>query len=192
MLLRSSDIILLGDGEDLPEPFSEARNMMYWVFKRALGLLKEDEEERAGGYLSVAIPSLFPRVFRMPFGEMRFDKSGRYSELCMEKWLRLRRSEFSIWTSFETRNPNASIVLSTGEYSDLGEWGGATRATSTGATYLGDFLSFSGLPELWDEAVVFVLAIALGWLDRGFVLERISEDRNSHLRRLLTVCNLPE
>ena len=59
-----------------------------------------------------------------------------------------------------------------------GKWGGAIRA--------GDYIiSFSGFPELWDEAAMLVLAIRMGWLDQTATLRRISRKRNPHFRVLL-------
>lgn len=72
------------------------------------------------------------------------EASENYERLSREKGARLFRhlKELSSWQS---RNP------------ENGEWGGAIR------TVLSIF-SFSGLPELGDEAIVLVAAMRLGYL----------------------------
>lgn len=171
-------------GENLPRSLRQAVQAMPGVLEEAIKLLRESGEDRAGGYLSIAIARDSPLVLRMPFGTMLFCKAVKYSELSVEKLIRLLGSDASILTSYDTRDPVAEIILSTGESRPWGRWGGAIRVPS-GGMILEDAISFSGLPELWDEALMFALAIKLEWLPQGAVLKQISADRNPHLRLLL-------
>jgi hypothetical protein len=83
-------------------------------------------------------------------------------------------------TSYRSRNPKATVLID-GEEVFHPCWGGAIRADQ----YL---LSFSGFPEKWDEAVMFALAIKLGWINQETVFRLISAKRNPHLRPLLKAC----
>lgn len=87
-------------------------------------------------------------------------------------------------TSYRTRNPLAKVLVD-GKMVLRPRWGGAIRAGA-------HILSFSGLPELWDEAAMFVLAIKLGWVGHRYVLSHISAKRNPHLRPLLEACHWTE
>lgn len=82
-------------------------------------------------------------------------------------------------TSYDSRNP------------DLLRWGGAIGVGSFNGR--GDLiLSFSGLPELWDEAVMLVTAVRSLAVSEDVVLSKIGEERNPHLRPLLHGTHLTE
>ena len=82
-------------------------------------------------------------------------------------------------TSYDSRNP------------DLLRWGGAVGIGSHNGR--GDLiLSFSGLPELWDEAAMLVTAVRSHVMSEDFVLAKISEERNPHLRPLLAAAHWTE
>lgn len=82
-------------------------------------------------------------------------------------------------TSYDSRNP------------DLLRWGGAVGIGSRNGR--GDLiLSFSGLPELWDEAAMLVTAVRSHDMSEDFVLAKISEERNPNLRPLLAAAHWTE
>lgn len=82
-------------------------------------------------------------------------------------------------TSYDSRKP------------ELGLWGGAVGIR--GRNDRSDLvLSFSGLPELWDEAAMFVTAIRSHEASEDLILAHISEERNPHLRPLLEACHWTE
>ncbi|TXH00256.1 MAG: hypothetical protein E6P95_03955 [Candidatus Moraniibacteriota bacterium] len=133
---------------------------------RAAGIKEKD-----GGYLA---------IFEISRGNLEVLAAAGYSpqekiegrqRVSQEKCIRILANGHN--TSYESRNPAAGL------------WGGAVRGT--------DFIfSFSGLPELWDEAAMFVLAIRLRQLREYDVLAQISEERNPHLRPLLEACHWTE
>lgn len=82
-------------------------------------------------------------------------------------------------TSYDSRNP------------DLGLWGGAVGIR--GRNDRSDLvLSFSGLPELWDEAAMLVTAVPSHEMSEDMVLAHISDERNPHLRPLLAAAHWTE
>lgn len=82
-----------------------------------------------------------------PVGMVKSEKAKKYFDLSAEKATRLNRmyDERGDLSSWQSRNP------------DEQQWGGAIIA--------GDWvLSCSGLPELWDEAVMLATAVISGIL----------------------------
>ena len=139
------------------------------VVATALRLI--NDPSRQGGYFGLTLPGqqdICVPIYGMPHG-----KGPRSYALAREKITRLE-SHPSHRTSHRTRNENAIV-----DGMPWGQWGGGIRADN------GNLLSFSGLPELWDEAVVIVIAVKLGWLDKTAILRGISRERNPHLRLLL-------
>lgn len=118
----------------------------------------------------------------LPIGSIDPKKKAKYYALANEKVRRLEIHRGHL-TSYQSRNPKASVVSITGPQ-PWGQWGGGIRTDN------GYRIAFSGLPELWDEAVMFVAAIKLGWSDKTKTLRHISRKRNPHLRPLLEACNL--
>jgi hypothetical protein len=94
-------------------------------------------------------------------GVCPYNKAAKYCTLSLEKGDRLF-TDIDNPSSFGSRNPEAKVVLlcSSASYS-WGHWGGAIRL-GLGEGQL--ILSFSGLPELGDEAVVLAVAVQAGWL----------------------------
>ncbi|MDP3784801.1 MAG: hypothetical protein Q8R12_01870 [bacterium] len=121
------------------------------VLNKALELFAEEEgwEGRTGGYFCLAdktdgLPLLIVQV-----GEIPEVKAGKYLSFCQEKARRLAKN-LSHASSWESRDPNQE------------KWGGAIRAEKMN----GLILSFSGLPELGDEAVMltaYCLAENMYW-----------------------------
>ena len=75
---------------------------------------------------------------------MPAERGQKYLELAQEKARRLAEHP-DHWSSWQSRNP------------DEGKWGGAVNA----GAYI---FSFSGLPELADEAAMLLTALSLGFL----------------------------
>lgn len=82
-----------------------------------------------------------------PVGIVKPEKAEKYFDLSAEKATRLNRmyDERGDLSSWQSRNP------------DQQQWGGAIIAG-------GWVLSCSGLPELWDEAVMLATAVISGFL----------------------------
>ncbi|MBI3115544.1 MAG: hypothetical protein HYZ09_03595 [Candidatus Kerfeldbacteria bacterium] len=109
------------------------------------------EEQRTGGWLGIGARE-GNILHRAQIGEVPKDKADRYHRLAGEKIERLGRHP-EHQTSRESRNPDAD------------EWGGAVRAADL-------IFSFSGLPELGDEAVALVLAVEITNLPIGEAMHR--------------------
>ena len=134
--------------------------------------------DKCGGYLAVwtvylnNVPGSLELLARL--GYTPEEKLAKRMEVAMEKCQRLDSGDGQgHLTSYESRNP------------EIGRWGGAVRGPQ-------HIYAFSGLPELWDEAAMFVLAIRLYQLDEDVVLAAISEERNPHLRPLLAAAHWTE
>ncbi|HEY4498740.1 MAG TPA: hypothetical protein VJH94_01615 [Candidatus Paceibacterota bacterium] len=115
------------------------------------------DDDRKGGYCCVAdhegrIHAVF-LVGQLPDREKR----EKYFYLCQEKAARLAQHSDHI-SSWQSRNPQD------------GRWGGAVK----GREFI---LSFSGLPELWDEASMLVAA-------RSFYPRLISEEGSTEIEKL--------
>ena len=134
------------------------------VIATAVDLLAESgQPDKCGGYFAAFDIGQGALGTLLRFGYSPQDKVDKRIEYAIEKCTRLHGLPQHL-TSYESRSP--------------GKFGGAVRGNS-------HIFSFSGLPELWDEAAMFVLAIRRNELDEADVLARISEERNPHLRPLL-------
>lgn len=101
--------------------------------------------ERKGGYLTIRDRISGIVLLVALIGGCSADKVNDYLVFSQEKGWRLFLN-YGHLSSFQTRNENEK------------KWAGAIVA----GNYI---ISFSGLPELGDEAVMIVLASKLGWLD---------------------------
>lgn len=109
-----------------------------------------EDPKRQGGYLVIrqkhgGTPVLIERI-----GKCRTANVNLYHNLALEKGERLSNTRLTSEhvSSYQSRDTQNN------------EWGGAIIA--------GDFIvSFSGLKELFDEAVVLALALRLNWLSHG-------------------------
>jgi hypothetical protein len=147
------------------------------VLEKALELLKEAGDERLGGFTTIIREDLWPLVVRIPMGVIPVEKVHKWSELSTEKCLRLMQKE-EHFASYESRDPEAKITTLQGEIEEWGQWGGGIKAWK-------HLLGFSGLPELWDEALELVVAVKTDLLNRTIALNNISSERNPHFRILL-------
>lgn len=127
--------------ERVMETFRTARIMVLLV----LDLCKDmpGMEGETGGYLCVADRAGTPLVVAK-IGEVDAEKTSKYMSFCQEKARRLADHPEHV-ASWQSRKP------------DEDQYGGAV----SGDHYI---LSFSGLPELADEAVMLVtMASAMPW-----------------------------
>ncbi len=149
------------------------------IIMRAVDLLEQPgHPDKCGGYLAVWTVNLNDApghlLLLAALGYSPDEKRAKRMEVAMEKCQRLDSGDgVGHLTSYESRNP------------EISRWGGAVRGTQ-------HIYGFSGLPELWDEAAMFVLAIRLQQLWSGAILAAVSEERNPHLRPLLEAAHWTE
>lgn len=142
------------------------------VITVAIRLIRESGvQDKEGGYFAMYDIGRANLALLASIGYNLQSKVEARQQVSQEKCTRILANGHS--TSYVSRDPTA------------GRWGGAVRGTE----YI---FSFSGLPELWDEAAMFVLAIRLGQLVKSDVLTKINEERNPHLRPLLEACHWTE
>ena len=105
--------------------------------------VREDGTPYTGGYFLVADPQTGFPLGSLFIGDVPDDKAARYIELAQEKPLRLAANMISLGhvLSWQSRNPEENL------------WGGAVYIRIGNV-----ILSFSGFPELWDEAIGLVTA----------------------------------
>ncbi len=127
--------------------------------------------DKCGGYLAIVELGRGDLEMLVGLGYSSPEKVDKRMEFAIEKGKRLYG--LTDFTSYESRKP------------EIDRWGGAVRGREL-------IFSFSGLPELWDEAAMFVLAIRLGQLRETDVCDVISEERNPHLRPLLGLAHWTE
>lgn len=127
--------------------------------------------DKCGGYLAVIELGRGDLEMLVCLGYSPPEKVEKRVEFAIEKGKRLYG--LTDFTSYESRRP------------EMDRWGGAVRGREL-------IFSFSGLPELWDEAAMLVLAIRLGQLQETDVCDVISEERNPHLRLLLGLAHWTE
>lgn len=121
-----------------------------------------DLSGRTGGLLSVRHPDGIPHLVLI-LGEIPEEKVGKYYDFSLEKGFRLSLNAsppLCHLSSWESRDPEKN------------KWGGAIVAGDT-------IFSFSGFPELVDEAFSLYIAWALRLLtaDEVFKIARISQNR---------------
>jgi len=109
-----------------------------------LDLFKDQEkwQGKTGGYLYVHKEGDKEPLLVMLVGTINPEKTDRYRTLCQEKAERLHLIRVHV-SSWQSRKP------------DIDQWGGAIKLAS------GYVISFSGLPELGDEAFCMYLAYML-------------------------------
>lgn len=127
------------------------------LLEEAIFLLKDDPawKDRTGGYFCVAESSTGLPVLIARIGEIILsEKRGKYFDFCQEKTRRLAQHSEHL-SSWESRDPNVDA------------YGGAVKAPS------GFIFSFSGLPELGDEALMLA-AIAIFYNNPKTLLDSIA------------------
>lgn len=136
--------------------------------ERVIALVQKDEPERKGGYFSAfeSDESVLNGycVSGVCVGTSPAAKNLRYQTLSAEKAFRLaaRPDDLSSWQS---RDPNDD------------KWGGAVRGDTS-------IFSFSGLPELADEAISLYVAIEFEELTPEKAMEIAKISSNEYYFRL--------
>lgn len=127
------------------------------------------EPPRTGGYLTVL--SVEDRPHSVPLlvvqiGELTTEKIIKYHAFSREKAARLALNYTEHRSSWQNRDP------------DRDQWGGAIN---TGR----HILSFSGLPELADEALMLAVALELGLLSNQQAKQIADISDNQIFRQLV-------
>jgi hypothetical protein len=115
---------------------------------------------REGGYFCLADGRTgFPYAIVL-IGSVPEEKSAKYLALCQEKALRLVSNPQHV-SSWESRDP------------ENGKWGGAVRVDNL-------IYSFSGFPELGDEATMLATAAAWRPCTRAEIYQIIARSDNPY------------
>lgn|GEM_PF-1672295 len=145
------------------------------ILNHFLNLPREITGEKTGGYLTMRDSGNGQIILCVPLGHIPSDKVHKYAMLSQEKAWRLweKHSQRGDKLSWQSRDPElcAYGFQSIGK-DNWGLWGGAIHA--------GPFiLSFSGLPEMGDEALVLVLAVLADFitLKKAWEMATISNNR---------------
>ena len=128
-----------------------------------LRLPREITGDKTGGYLTLRNAHDAQVAFCHSFGRIPQEKHHKYLMLSLEKGARLWQFHASRGDllSWQSRDPSSFV----GRFQVVGEdpwglWGGAIHA----GEYI---LSFSGLPEEGDEALVLALAVLAAFIPLG-------------------------
>lgn len=109
------------------------------VLSTVFELLEKEGSDKRGGYFCIANAKGVP-LFVSLIGSVPQEKAEKYFRYAVKKARRLGKHPKHV-SSWQSRNP------------ERGQWGGAVRAHT-------DFIiSFSGLPESWDEAAMLLTVI---------------------------------
>lgn len=110
----------------------------------------ESEESKTNrrGYLTLMNAITGEIVFTVPFGEIPEEKKEKYFEFSQEKAHRL-------FSQVNMHLPNGHTTSFQSRNEELDMWGGAIYLNSQSLSVI---LSFSGMPELIDEAMMLVVA----------------------------------
>jgi len=123
------------------------------------------EEEDKGGCLCVASSNGHPLLVGYVGGPAE-ERAGRFWVNALEKAARLGKNTGDI-SSFQSRNP------------DNRQWAGAVRGSHV-------IISFSGLPELIDEALVLGLLRIKGMIADDRVAKVIAASNNTKAEEIFT------
>jgi hypothetical protein len=126
-------------------------NALELIVPFCAGLSGNPSPEKLSGFLTIFDADKGRGVVTMPFGEIPADKLDKYFSISQEKAGRLYDHPENR-SSWQTRDPDNNL------------WGGAIRVQN-------HIFSFSGLPELLDEALMLELTTRFGWLDYPDALE---------------------
>lgn len=130
--------------------------LVYGVVAKAIDVCAEDSDwkGRKGGAFCLADGATGFPYATVLVGEVPKNKADKYKALCQEKAFRLASHPDHVG-SWESRDPSN------------GKWGGAIRFGK-------DIYSFSGFPEMGDEATMLSVIMQIGnplaeppgWLDK--------------------------
>jgi hypothetical protein len=129
------------------------------------------KKNRNSGYFTLRDGVTGRIIFMVQIGICPDDMADKFCEFSQEKGNRLKWDEnVRHVTSWQSRDP------------DNKKYGGAIKAGP--AKNL--ILSFSGLPELADEAVMVAAAYRLGWLNHHEVADLYHINDNAYLLQIFT------
>jgi len=137
----------------LRDDYSNIIGIVTETLETFLALPGGSKSESIGGYFTVMSVKTGLVLLIVPIGEMFPEKIQKYFELSQEKARRLLANQPHGISSWQTRD------------TELYKYGGAVKiSTELGGDEKGEglILSFSGLPEYGDEAIMLYTAI------RGF------------------------
>lgn len=127
-------------------------------------LTDEERTKYRGGFICLSeITSGLPELSLM-IGEVPITRIGKYSSLVIEKSIRVAQNH--LISSWQNRSPEDR------------KYGGAILANDM-------IFSFSGFPELIDEAIVTVLAFELGQIDISMVHRIVNISTNPYTFRII-------
>lgn len=143
-------------------------------------VLEETNEKRGGGYFCLSYQPLNVLII-LPelIGEIWNGKGEKYIEYCQEKAFRLgiayvaKKAHYQIVSSYEIRDPEKE------------QWGGSI-ITKDGLLVM----SFSGLLEASDEAVMIISALSLGLIDETYA--KTIADKSKNAVALKYIANLKQ
>lgn len=146
------------------EEIGKVLNTVAYILDLFLKLPDDMTKGRKGGYFSVFDGIYNPPLAIVRIGEPDINFAEDYFKFSPEKAIRLKNLTEHL-SSWQSRNPNRK------------EWGGAIKSP--------DFiLSFSGLPELADEAVVLLIAYGFGWINYNQLWEIVRISDNPYVEPL--------
>lgn len=161
------------------------------ILGKAVDLLRNDGNIRYCGVLTVMSEATFPIALSHGFiwGDPDDSEIGtklaKYAIISAEKaqrlwWMHAQRGDV---TSYESRDPKVVLDRQWGP-DPWGKWGGAILCRTSKI----QVFSFSGFPELWDEAAMILLAQELACLFGDDKAINSVTKRNPHLARLSESC----
>ena len=167
--------------------FKKKRNLTTKALEKILGEFsvivgKDALQGKTGGYFIVKkYITMSGGVFRpiIPVGKIPVDKDEKYSFLAREKAERLSKdiSDTDHLTSYESRDP---AFIFPENHQLWGKWGGAVLVN------MFTIYSFSGFPELVDEAFVCWVALKRRKMTKEYFMELCKRrDDNPYLRVIL-------
>lgn len=173
--------------------FAHVYDVSRKVLGKAVEFLRTSGDQRGAGVLTIMSEKTFPIALRQGFiwgtPATSFKKLSKYAIVSAEKAQRLwlLNAQRGDMTSFQSRNPQARLD-DQDEGEPWGQWGGAIVCNTPHK----QVLSFSGLPELWDEAAMYVLAVKLGWMSDKNERLQIEAEGNPRIDQLFNVCHWTE
>lgn len=152
------------------------------VTKRLLKLKEYkdlDKPKRKGGYFVLLDKIRGVVLYKIIVGVPYENSMKRYWDFSEEKARRLmfHKKHFSGWQSrdFEKEEYGGAVTAPRG-----------SRGLKEGKRYV---LSFSGLPEMADEAICAVVAMVFHWITWGDAQKIIAVSGNTLIKPLLEACN---
>ena len=121
-------------------------------------------EGKDSGYLTILDASDGRLILQVQIGICPADKADKYCDFSLEKAKRV--FETGDQSSWQSRDP------------ENGKWGGGIRAND-------HILSFSGMPELADEALSLTIAERMGWMTKQDAAAIASISGNNFLSDIL-------